>query len=114
MRRSKRSEEAKRGSRSPSPIPSMLAEYGESESAASSVKSKRKNELDFRWTRVLSLSYRNLDPTVNYSIIKDKENCAEASESEQGSGNNIEWAIFQPDRFASQNKNLKLVNYQIN
>ena len=82
MRKSKRSEEAKRGSRSPSPILSLLAEYGESESDASSVKSKKTNEVDFLWTRILSLSYRNIDANTNHSIIKDKANAMTTSESE--------------------------------
>ena len=73
MRRSKRSKEAKSGSRSPSPIDSLLNNYNSSEDDASSVKSKRKNAKDYYWTRVLSLSYRNINFNAKYSVQEDKE-----------------------------------------
>ena len=113
MRKSKRSEEAKSGSRSASPISSLQMHYDGSDSEESSVKSKRKNEVDFLWTRVMSLSYRNVNMDAKHSIIKDKEKIQIGVQSDQGSQNNIEWAIFFPDRFAAENKNLKLENYRI-
>ena len=86
MRKSKRTENAKSGSRSPDEIASMINQYADSESDKSSVKSQRKKEVDFLWTRILSLTYRNIDSTTNYSFIKDKEDNEKGYESEQGSG----------------------------
>ena len=62
-------------------------------------RSKPVSADDF-WTRVLSVSHRQIDYNAKFSITIDLANELEANEEQQPFEDNLSWPIFLPDAWA--------------